>query len=107
LKGTALAQDIVCGMEIEEDDSKTVVKTFLHKTFFFCSAECMLIFTKDSSYFLSAMKNEATVVDLVCGMSVDTSRPLYFTEYKGMRFYFCCHACREQFEGNPRQFVGS
>ena len=103
-----MAQDIVCGMEIEEDDSRTVVKTFLDKTFFFCCAECMLIFIKDPAYFLSGtMKDEATAVDLVCGMSVDKSIPPYFTEYKGMLFYFCSHACKEQFEGNPRQFVGS
>lgn len=48
-----MVQDIVCGMGVEEDDPRTVVKTFQGKQFFFCSAECMLLFSKDTAYFLT------------------------------------------------------
>ena len=103
----AMIRDIVCGMDIEEDDSRTVVKTSLDKTYYFCSAECMLTFIKDPGYFRSGTNDGETAIDLVCGMNVDKNSPPYFVEYKGIRFYFCSHACREQFESSPKQYVGA
>lgn len=28
-----------------------------------------------------------------------------FTEYKGKKVYFCCAACKEEFEKNPEKYI--
>jgi YHS domain-containing protein len=46
--------------------------------------------------------------DLVCGMDVDqeqaTVRGLT-TQHEGQTYYFCCPACKRQFEQNPGQYL--
>jgi len=103
-----MVQDIVCGMGIEEDDPATLVKTFLGRKFFFCSAGCLLLFSKSPVEFLArTYEAEATALDFVCGMNVDKGNAPYVHSYRGMTFYFCSHACKEQFEHDPKEFVGN
>lgn len=49
-----MAKDPVCGMQIEEDDLTTVVKTFLGKKFYFCSVDCLLVFAREPAFFMFA-----------------------------------------------------
>ncbi len=48
--------------------------------------------------------------DPVCGMEVDeqqaTAKGLTAT-YEEQTYYFCCPACKRQFEQNPGQYFGS
>lgn len=101
-----MVQDIVCGMGVEEDDPRTVVKTFRGKQLFFCSAECMLLFTRDTKYFLTrTLDVRNTVKDLVCDMEVDKENPPSTTQYNGQTYYFCSYACQMEFERHPEQYI--
>jgi len=42
--------------------------------------------------------------DPVCGMSVDTGKSEYKTEYHGKKFAFCCQQCLNKFKQNPSQY---
>jgi xanthine dehydrogenase accessory factor len=43
--------------------------------------------------------------DPICGMSVDTTKAKYKTEYQGKWFYFCCGGCLQKFSANPQAFA--
>ncbi len=52
-----------------------------------------------------AAAGPATIIDLVCGMTVTadgSSRPF---EYEGKTYYFCCPGCRAAFEKDPTQYM--
>ncbi|MGH2507836.1 MAG: XdhC family protein [Ktedonobacteraceae bacterium] len=48
---------------------------------------------------------EATALDPVCGMSVGTARARHTSAYHGQTFYFCCPACKREFEREPERFL--
>lgn len=103
-----MVQDIVCGMRIEEDDPTVLVKTFLGRTLSFCSAECLVTFSKNPVPFLAkSFEAGETAIDFVCGMDIEKTNLTYSLKYKGMTFYFCSYACKEHFEHNPQEFIGS
>ena len=45
--------------------------------------------------------------DLVCGMTVDTTKAKYKTEHQGKMFYFCCPGCKKAFEASPQKYLAS
>jgi xanthine dehydrogenase accessory factor len=45
--------------------------------------------------------------DLVCGMTVDTTKAKYKTEHQGKMFYFCCAGCKKAFETSPQKYLVS
>lgn len=45
--------------------------------------------------------------DLVCGMTVDTTKAKYKTEHQGKMFYFCCAGCKKAFEASPQKYLAS
>jgi YHS domain-containing protein len=46
-------------------------------------------------------------VDPVCGMEVsETSAPAE-TLYKGKTYYFCSPDCKDEFEEDPEEYMGS
>ncbi|MCS7108953.1 MAG: YHS domain-containing protein [Sulfolobales archaeon] len=51
------------------------------------------------------MVSISTVVDPVCGMTVETSKARFKTLYKGKVYYFCSSHCLKAFEGNPEQYI--
>ncbi len=51
-------------------------------------------------------KNEAEVVDIVCGMKVKKSEA-YISKYKGENYYFDTNNCKKAFEMNPQKFIDS
>jgi YHS domain-containing protein len=53
------------------------------------------------------MKSATAVKDLVCGMDVDTAAAAGRTEYKGQTYFFCGAPCKEKFDLNPAQYVGT
>ena len=58
---------------------------------------------------LTAKKEDvmATVKDPVCGMEIDSSQAAAQTIHEGQAYYFCSTECREEFERNPEQYVGT
>lgn len=46
-----------------------------------------------------------TAIDPVCGMSVEIAGARHTSVYAGNTFYFCCPACKRQFEREPERFL--
>ncbi|HEY0754460.1 MAG TPA: XdhC family protein [Ktedonobacteraceae bacterium] len=46
-----------------------------------------------------------TAIDPVCSMSVEIAGARHTSVYAGSTFYFCCPACKRQFEREPEQFL--
>lgn len=47
----------------------------------------------------------ATVVDLVCGMDVDTEMAPASSVYGGQTYYFCAPGCKVAFDEDPERFL--
>lgn len=43
--------------------------------------------------------------DVVCDMEVVEKN--YYIDYKGVRYYFCSQLCKDEFNRNPSNYVGS
>jgi len=52
---------------------------------------------------ISEQKSEA--IDPVCGMSVEIAGARHTSVHNGSTFYFCCPACKREFEREPEQFL--
>ena len=48
----------------------------------------------------------AEAIDPVCGMTVDIATAKFSTEHDGEMIYFCCPACKNQFDNEPAAFIG-
>lgn len=46
-----------------------------------------------------------SAVDPVCKMKVTVFDDSPSSEFKGVRYYFCCEHCQEQFDANPAKFA--
>ncbi len=47
----------------------------------------------------------ATATDPICGMIVEIATARHHSTYDGRDFYFCCPACKRQFERNPQAYL--
>ena len=46
-----------------------------------------------------------SVVDPVCGMSVNPETTKIISVVEGQQYYFCAEGCREAFADNPKKFL--
>lgn len=46
-----------------------------------------------------------TAIDPVCGMEVSVASARFSANYQGIRYYFCCPACRKRFLSDPSAYV--
>jgi xanthine dehydrogenase accessory factor len=46
-----------------------------------------------------------TAIDPVCGMIVEISTARHRSNLDGRDYYFCCPACKRQFERNPQEYL--
>jgi xanthine dehydrogenase accessory factor len=46
-----------------------------------------------------------TATDPVCGMIVEIASARHKVQYDGREFYFCCPACKRQFEREPQKYL--
>lgn len=53
----------------------------------------------------SASATETTTIDPVCGMMVEIASARHTSRYDGREFYFCCPACKRQFEREPQRYL--
>lgn len=58
--------------------------------------ECMKIFSRFKK------PEKQSLVDPICGMTIDENNVKYRTEYKGKTFYFCSARCKAQFKKDTR-----
>ena len=49
----------------------------------------------------------AEAIDPVCGMSVEIASARHTSVYHGQSFYFCCPACKREFEREPERFLAN
>jgi len=47
----------------------------------------------------------ATVIDPVCGMSVDPEHCAGSVEHEGQSYYFCSRHCVQKFQADPQRYV--
>jgi len=52
-------------------------------------------------------KSSNTVIDPVCGMTVDPCKTELIADFKGTRFYFCAAGCLKAFEKEPEKYQDS
>ena len=45
--------------------------------------------------------------DPVCGMQVDPESAVGRSEYKGKQYFFCSSGCKQRFDADPAEFIGS
>ncbi len=43
--------------------------------------------------------------DPVCKMYVEEKDSIFFSEYKGKKYYFCSQLCKIGFDENPDHFI--
>ena len=48
-----------------------------------------------------------TVIDPVCGMSVDPHTAKHRAEHRGHAYYFCSNGCRTKFAADPQKYLGN
>lgn len=53
----------------------------------------------------AAKEERVMVVDPVCHMQVNEKAPGASSTYKGKTYYFCCPACKDKFEKEPKKYV--
>lgn len=46
-----------------------------------------------------------SVTDPVCDMIFDIDSAVDRTDYQGKTYYFCAHACRQEFDRDPEKYV--
>ncbi len=50
-------------------------------------------------------KDDATVTDPVCGMTVETETASAEADYHGDPYHFCSEICKDQFKEDPEQYL--
>ena len=51
------------------------------------------------------LRNDATTIDPVCGVSVDEKETQHQTHYGGQTYSFCSRECKDKFEEKPQQYA--
>ena len=101
-----MVKDPVCGMGVEEDSPETFSMKYHGARYFFCSADCLLLFSRAPHTYVNPHLDQTSMAtDVVCGMEVDMNNPPFMTGYNGTVYYFCSEACRQEFLYDPNQFV--
>src|SRR5215467_2540066 len=52
-----------------------------------------------------SVTNPATVIDPVCGMTVNPQTASGSVEYQGKKYYFCNPRCAERFQAEPQKYL--
>jgi len=53
----------------------------------------------------SRRRQRQVTTDAVCGAGVSEGAAWGFSEYQGQRYYFCCQACKMEFDDNPDAYA--
>src|SRR5688572_1424702 len=54
---------------------------------------------------MKIIRDTSTVVDPICGMTVDPQKAAGSHEHAGVTYYFCSRSCLERFKANPAQYA--
>ena len=110
------ASDPVCGMTVDPARATNYLDRDGGRIFF-CSKGCLTKFSADPGAYgkvatLAATKVVAesakdpvpTIVDPVCGMSVEPTRATNFLDHHGKRVFFCSKGCVTKFTADPAAY---
>jgi Cu+-exporting ATPase len=120
----ATAVDPVCGMTVDTANPRGTAE-HNGKTYYFCCAGCATKFKADPEKYLKKpgsspmgmvmlgsigsakvpAAEKKTVVDPVCGMTVDPQHAAGKHEYQGQTYYFCNPGCLTKFKGDPERYL--
>ncbi len=112
--------DPICGMTVEPN---TAAVSYEHDgtTYYFCSKGCLNKFLAEKEQTSVPVKISgktevvqhgemaatpgSTLIDPVCGMSVEPDTAAGKYEYEGKTYYFCSGGCLSKFKQNPVSFL--
>lgn len=101
-----MVKDLVCGLGVEEDSPETFSMKYHGTSYYFCSADCLLLFSRAPHAYANYRSEQHSMAkDVVCGMEVDKNNPPFMTGSNGTVYYFCSDFCKREFLHNPNQFV--
>ncbi len=95
--------DPVCGMTIDPKTAKGGKSTFEGQDYFFCNPKCKTKFDADPKAYV---QKASTVVDPVCGMTIDpkTAKGGKST-FEGKDYFFCNPKCKTKFDADPKSYL--
>lgn len=95
--------DPVCGMTIDPKTAKGGKSTFEGQDYYFCNPKCKTKFDADPK---SYVQKASTVVDPVCGMTIDpkTAKGGKST-FGGKDYFFCSPKCKTKFDADPKSYL--
>jgi len=83
------------------------------RSYFFCSLGCKAKFDNapeqysGSGYQAISDEPQASVVDPVCGMEIDSATAAAHMEHRGSTYYFCSKGCAAKFRSEPEKYLQS
>ncbi len=117
--GDGYAKDVVCGMQVRSADAPAHTE---HdgQDYYFCSDKCHTKFTEQPTKYAPGQHTQdmdepvgggaeghdmgETVIDPVCGMSVDATTAAEHAPYAGADYAFCSTGCRDAFNADPARY---
>jgi Cu+-exporting ATPase len=106
-----MATDPICGMTV---DPNTAAGSYDYngETYYFCSPHCVSKFKENAATHVKGdqakagggerpSKKSASVIDPVCGMTVDPARAAGKQKHGDETYYFCSRRCMVKFIANP------
>ena len=51
------------------------------------------------------IEGNSMAVDPICNMKVAESQAKYTSTHNGSKYYFCCGACKQEFDKNPSKYA--
>jgi len=111
-----MATDPICGMTVDPQNAAGK-HDYNGQSYYFCSQHCVTQFKKDPERFVkpaasahataveqSRGQNES-VIDPVCGMTVDPARAPGKQRHGNETYYFCSRRCMVKFIADPDTFL--
>ena len=94
-------------MGVEEDSPETFSMRYHGTGYFFCSADCLLLFSRAPQGYVNHKVDHAAMArDVICGMEVDKNNAPYSLGVDGKTYYFCSYSCKLEFIANREDFAG-
>ena len=123
------AVDPVCGMSVDTANPRGTAE-YNGKTYYFCCPGCVTKFKADPEKYLKnpgsapmappkgsgmvmlgsigtvkSATPKQTVVDPVCGMTIDSQTAAGKYDYQGQTYYFCNPTCETKFKADPERHL--
>lgn len=108
----APGEDVKCAVMHSPTNEKSKAVEFSGARFPMCCGGCPEAFSKDPGKFIkdAAKSNETIGVFLFCPVSgerIDMDKVKETSNYKGIKYGFCCADCKGAFEKDPAKFAKS